>query len=108
MRIIGTARTDQNDAEFRAHALAAIRDHVSASLFDEARVATFLEQIHYVPLDATDILGFHRLAKVAGDTSGVVAIFLSTAPSLFKATIDGVRAAWLAAGMTPRPYASGN
>ena len=95
LRIIGTARTAQDDTAFRAHAHDAVRDHVPETIFEETRVATFLKRIHYVALDATDTAGFHRLSDVVGDTSGGVAIFLSTAPSLFKATIDGLAAAGL-------------
>ena len=95
LRIIGTARSKQDDATFREQALVAVRDHVPETLFDQVRAARFLERVHYVPLDATDTAGFHRLAEVVGDTSGGVAIFLSTAPSLFKATIDGLAAAGL-------------
>jgi glucose-6-phosphate 1-dehydrogenase len=56
----------------------------------------FLARLSYVPLDITDPAGFQQLAGAIGDPAGGVAIFLSTAPSLFKPTIDGLAAAGLA------------
>ena len=53
----------------------------------------FSARLHYVPLDINDPGGFQRLAEMVGDSSDGVAIFLSTAPSLFKPTIDGLAAA---------------
>ena len=96
LRIVGTARSAHDDAEFRALASAAIADHVPATFVDAAAVATFAARLHYVTLDATDAAGFARLAAAVGDTPGEIAIFLSTAPSLFKPTIDNLAAAGLA------------
>jgi glucose-6-phosphate 1-dehydrogenase len=56
----------------------------------------FLSRLHYVPLDIRDAAGFDRLAKTIGDPCHGLGIFLSTAPSLFKPTIDGLAAAGLA------------
>src|SRR5205085_12532716 len=58
--------------------------------------ARLLARLHYVPLDINDRAGFERLAKAIGDPCHGVAIFLSTAPSLFKRTIDGLANAGLA------------
>ena len=49
-----------------------------------------------MPLDIGDPAGFARLAEAVGDPARGLAIFLSTAPSLFKPTIDGLAAAGLA------------
>jgi glucose-6-phosphate 1-dehydrogenase len=49
-----------------------------------------------VPLDAQDADGFGRLTQAVGKEPGTTAIFLSTAPSLFKPTIDNLEAAGLA------------
>jgi len=95
LRIFGTARGDLDDAGFRAHARKALKEHVPANFFDAARADRFLERLHYVALDARDSDGFTRLAAAVGDKDDI-AIFLSTAPSLFKPTIDNLAAAGLA------------
>ncbi len=96
LRIFGTARGEMDDAGFRAHARKALEEHVPASFFDAGRVDRFLERLRYVPLDARDAEGFKRLAAGVGDKDGDIAIFLSTAPALFKPTIDNLAAAGLA------------
>jgi len=96
LRIIGTARTELDDESFRQRALEAIKEHFPATSFDEAVAERFLTRLHYVALDIMDPAGFERLAKTIGDPCDGVAIFLSTAPSLFKPTIDGLEGAGLA------------
>ena len=96
LRVIGTARTELDDAAFRDHAIDAIREHFPSSAFDETVAERFLKRLHYVPLDINDPAGFDRLAATVGDPCDGVAIFLSTAPSLFKPTIDGLEGAGLA------------
>lgn len=100
VRIVGTARSPHDDEAFRAMAARAIAPHVAAGLGDDDKAASFLRQLFYVPLDATDMAGFHRLRDAACGTDGCtteqISIFLSTAPSLFKPTIAGLQAAGLA------------
>ncbi len=95
LRIFGTARGELDDAGIRAHTRKALEEHVPANFFDAAQADRFLERLHYVPLDARDAEGFHRLAAAVGDKDDI-AIFLSTAPSLFKPTIDDLAGAGLA------------
>jgi glucose-6-phosphate 1-dehydrogenase len=95
LRIIGTARTVHDEASFRAHVGAALKDHVQSGFYDEGAATRFIERITYVTLDATDEAGYRRLAETAG-TDGATAVFLSTAPALFKPTIDNLEAAGLA------------
>jgi glucose-6-phosphate 1-dehydrogenase len=54
----------------------------------------FSRRLTYVVLDATKPEGFKRLAKTVDPDAGL-AIFLSTAPTLFKAVIDGLEAVGL-------------
>jgi glucose-6-phosphate 1-dehydrogenase len=96
MRIIGTARTRLDDGAFRERADAALREHLPEGFYQEGIAKRFLARIHYVPLDIRDAGGFARLAEKIGDPCHGVGIFLSTAPSLFKPTIDGLQAAGLA------------
>jgi glucose-6-phosphate 1-dehydrogenase len=96
LRIIGTARTELDDAGFRERAKAALEEHLTPGFFQESVGERFLARLHYVPLDIKDPAGFERLASAIGDPCHGVAIFLSTAPSLFKPTIDGLEGAGLA------------
>src|SRR3954453_4499343 len=96
LRIIGTARTALDDATFRLRASDSLREPLAADFYDEAVATRFLERLHYVALDINDPAGFARLAETIGDPCDGVGIFLSTAPSLFKPTIDGLEAAGLA------------
>ncbi|OYX62074.1 MAG: glucose-6-phosphate dehydrogenase, partial [Sphingomonadales bacterium 32-64-17] len=61
-------------------------------------VATFLNRLHYQTLDATDQAGYEKLAKMVGTPENGLAIFLSTAPSLFEPTIAGLQGAGLTRG----------
>jgi glucose-6-phosphate 1-dehydrogenase len=96
LRIIGTARTDLDDDGFRERANQALIEHLPDGFYAEGVAQRFLARLHYVPLDINDPAGFQRLAATVGDPCHGVAIFLSTAPSLFKPTIDGLEAAGLA------------
>ncbi|MBA3527652.1 MAG: glucose-6-phosphate dehydrogenase [Sphingomonas sp.] len=96
LRITGTARTELDDESFRAKARQALEQFLPAGTFDNAVAERLLARLSYVPLDITDPAAFGRLAEAVGDPAQGVAIFLSTAPSLFKPTIDGLAAAGLA------------
>jgi glucose-6-phosphate 1-dehydrogenase len=96
LRIIGTARTVLDDDGFRLKAKEALEEHLPAEFFDQKIADRFLKRLHYVPLDINHPNGFAALSAAIGDPCDGVAIFLSTAPSLFKPTIDGLEAAGLA------------
>ena len=94
--IIGTARTDLDDAGFRERADAALREHLPEGFYSAGIADRFLSRLHYVALDINQPGDFERLAEKIGDPCHGVGIFLSTAPSLFKPTIDGLAGAGLA------------
>ena len=96
LRIIGTARTELDDDAFRERAKEALQEHLPGGFYQDGVAARFLQRLGYVALDINDEGGFARLGKVIGDPCGGVAIYLSTAPALFKPTIDGLEAAGLA------------
>ena len=93
-RIVCTARSALDDEQFRASAVEALKEHVPANFYDPKTALVFSRRLTYVPLDATKAEGFKRLAEKIDPDEGV-AIFLSTAPSLFKQTIDGLASAGL-------------
>ena len=96
LRIVGTARSEHDDAEFREMARAALEEFLPADRKDETQLASFLERLEYQTLDASQPEGFAGLAEKLGDTSCGLSIFLSTAPALFEPTIAGLRLAGLA------------
>jgi glucose-6-phosphate 1-dehydrogenase len=95
LRIIGTARSALDAGQFRALAAQALEQFVEADRRPAAAVAGFLDRLTYVPLDANQAEGFAALAAEVGDPARL-AIFLSTAPSLFGPTIAGLAGAGLA------------
>src|SRR6478672_6219427 len=96
LRILGTARTELDDAAFRESADAALQEHLQRGFYSAGIAERFLSRLHYVPVDITKPETFAGLAGTIGDPCHGVAIFLSTAPSLFKPVIDGLAGAGLA------------
>jgi glucose-6-phosphate 1-dehydrogenase len=94
LRIVGTARSEMSDAEFRNFARAALEKHLPPKR--RGGLAEFLNRLSYQALDASKTDGFKALAQKVGTPSQGLAIFLSTAPSLFEPTIAGLQSAGLA------------
>ncbi len=99
LRIIGTARSQHDTAAFRGLAREALEEHLPSER--RGSMATFLNRLTYIPLDAKTLEGFDALASHIvelgkGEGDGGLAIFLSTAPSLFGPTIAGLQHAGLA------------
>ncbi len=99
LRIIGTARSNLDDADFRESARAALEEFLPAER--QEAIPAFLQCLSYQALDATQDNGFGRLAAKVGNAGDGLAIFLSTAPALFEPTIAGLAACGLA-GATSR------
>ena len=93
LRIIGTARTAMSDGEFRQFARAALEKYLPADR--RGGMADFLNRLSYQALDATSLDGYAALARKVGSPKQGLAIFLSTAPSLFEPTIKGLKSAGL-------------
>jgi glucose-6-phosphate 1-dehydrogenase len=98
LRIICTARSEHSDNEYRAIVRDALSEHLAEDFFNDATAEDFLARIRYVAVDIGDRAGFARLASAIGDVSSGLAIFLSTAPSLFRPVIEGLEAAGLTSG----------
>jgi len=94
-RIVGTSRSKLDDRQFREMAVDALKQHVSATSYDPKTALVFSRRLTYVPLDATQSREFKRLSDKLEPDEGV-AIFLSTAPTLFEPTIEGL----ICAGLT--------
>jgi glucose-6-phosphate 1-dehydrogenase len=93
LKIIGTARSALNDGEYRNFARAALEKYLPADRC--GRMAEFLNRLSYQTLDATTLEGYAGLAAKVGTPGRGLAIFLSTAPSLFGPTIAGLQSAGL-------------
>lgn len=95
LRIVGTARSELSDEQFRELAANALSEYLPEDRKGNGKIATFLEHLQYQQLDASSVEGFGALYEKLGDISGGLSIFLSTAPSLFEATIAGLKSAGL-------------
>ena len=95
LRIVATARSEMTTKEFRQFAREALEKHLPKNR--RGPTADFLNKLSYVPVDATTPAGYDELAKEVGEYKGL-AIFLSTAPSLFEPTIAGLKRAGLTNG----------
>jgi len=97
LQIYGTARSQIDDAAFRETAATALEGLVKERKLGKGIVDGFLDRIHYVAADASQPETLAELGKVIGPRAdNGLAIFLSTAPSLFEPTIAGLEAAGLA------------
>jgi glucose-6-phosphate 1-dehydrogenase len=88
LEIVGTARQPLDDAGYRNFAREALEKFMPAER--RSGMATFLNRLHYQPLDANDMAGYAALAAKVGTPDHGLAIFLSTAPNLFEPTIAGL------------------
>ena len=96
LTITGTARSANTDEAYRAFARKALDQFLPEDRKDAQAVETFLARVQYQALDATDLAHYDALAEKVGDVAGGLAIFLSTAPSLFEPVIRGLASAGLA------------
>jgi glucose-6-phosphate 1-dehydrogenase len=95
LTITGTARSENTDAAYRTFAKKALDEFLPEDRKDESAIKTFLPRLQYQALDANDLAHYKDLAEKVGDVSGGLAIFLSTAPSLFEPVIRGLESAGL-------------
>ena len=96
LTITGTARSDHDDASFREFASHALDTFLPEDRKDADKIESFLSRLQYQSLDASKTDGFPALAEKVGDVSNGLAIYLSTAPSLFESTIKGLESVGLA------------
>ena len=88
--IIGSARSDLDDAGYRDLARKALDKYLPDDRKDEGATASFLERLLFQPADLSQADSFQPLADKVGDVSGGLAIYLSTAPSLFESAVEGL------------------
>jgi glucose-6-phosphate 1-dehydrogenase len=101
LQIYGTARSEIDDAAFRETARAALEPIMKDRSLDPAVLDRFLKRVHYIAADASQPETLAALGDVIGKRADAgLAIFLSTAPSLFESTIAGLEAAGLTGAHT--------
>ena len=106
LRIVGTARSDMDDAAYGALVAAALGEFIEPDKLEADKVAWFIARLRYVRLDVSDPGQFMALRDAllrddAGESpADGLRIFLSTAPSLFGPTIAGLAAAGLTGDQT--------
>jgi glucose-6-phosphate 1-dehydrogenase len=98
LSIIGTARSDHDDESYRAFAAEALNTYLPEDR--KGAIPDFLSRLSYQALDASLPEGFAELAIKVGSIENGLAVFLSTAPSLFEPTIAGLTACGLADAKT--------
>jgi glucose-6-phosphate 1-dehydrogenase len=82
-RIIGAARSRLSDDEYRARAAKALERHVAAVDHDPHTIHRFLNQIFYIPIDATEPdADWSQFVRVLDDAC-VRVFYLATAPDLY-------------------------
>jgi glucose-6-phosphate 1-dehydrogenase len=96
LTIFGSARSDLDDAAYRDFTKKALDEFLPADRKDESAMDGFLARVFYQPVDLSNRDTFPALAEKVGDVAGGLAIYLSTAPSLFEAAIAGLESVGLA------------
>jgi len=96
LTITGSARSDMDDAGFRDLAKKALDEFLPADRKNEGAIKSFLERLAFQAVDLSDPSTFKPLADKIGDVSGGLAIYLSTAPSLFESAVKGLESVGLA------------
>ncbi|WP_420139623.1 glucose-6-phosphate dehydrogenase [Sphingomonas sp.] len=101
LEIYGTARSEIDDDAFRKTAADALQSIVKDRDLAPDVLDRFLARVHYVAADASRPETLATLGEALGPRANAgLAIFLSTAPSLFESTIAGLEAAGLAGPQT--------
>jgi glucose-6-phosphate 1-dehydrogenase len=96
LTITGSARTEMDDAGFRDFTKKALDEFLPADRKDESALKGFLDRIFYQAVDLSDQATYAALAEKVGDVAGGLAIYLSTAPSLFEPAVKGLESVGLA------------
>ncbi|MES2173560.1 MAG: glucose-6-phosphate dehydrogenase [Pseudomonadota bacterium] len=98
--IVASGRSEMDDDAFRKEVDAALHQFLPADRYDAERAARFVALIGYQPVDAGNAEQFAKLAeRIDGRLERGLSVYLSTPPSLFAPTAQGLSDAGL---ITPR------
>jgi len=94
--ILASGRTEMSDAAFRETIADALRTHLPHGSLEDGLAGRFLGAIGYCPVSAGNAAQFAQLAERARTLGeGPIAVYLSTPPSLFVPTAQGLAGAGL-------------
>lgn len=94
--IVGAARSDLNEGDFRAQVGQSLKTFVPAEHYHEAAAAAFLKRLRYRLVDADKPQSFKDLAELlALGPDAPASYYLSTSPKLYAAIVENLRAAGL-------------
>ncbi len=96
LTITGSARTEHDDKGYQQLAREALDEFLPDERKDADQIDGFLKRLRYQSADLSEASSFDALAEKLGDVSGGLAIYLSTAPSLFEPGIQGLSKVGLA------------
>ena len=82
-RVIGAARSDLDDSEFRARASAALEAHVDRAALEPETVRRFLARLSYVPVDVVRPGGGWDALGARLEPDRVRVFYLAVAPGLY-------------------------
>lgn len=99
--IIGVARREKTDSEFRAEMRNVVRSRIGDDKFDEKEWESFAAQLFYRQLDISSPPDYERFRgeieqlerQIAGDRLLNRVVYLATAPSLFASAVEGLHTA---------------
>lgn len=94
--IVASGRTEMEDDAFREDVCASLRQFLPADRYDADLAAKFRAMICYQPVDAGNPDQFAKLAeRIDGRAERGLSVYLSTPPSLFAPTAQGLADAGL-------------
>jgi len=96
-KLVGAARSTMSDADFRKFAAEAIGKYLPRDRQNAARLATFLDVVHYHAADLDDPGCFGPVRETLGDAArDGIGVFLSIAPTLYVKALAALKQAGLA------------
>ncbi|WP_294131886.1 glucose-6-phosphate dehydrogenase [Sphingobium sp.] len=99
--IVASGRSEMDDDAFRDDVDAALRQFLAADRYDGQVAATFRTMICYQPVEAGNAVQFAALAeRIDGRLERGLSVYLSTPPSLFAPTAQGLADAGLITPLT--------
>ena len=99
--IVASGRSELDDDAFRDDVDAALRQFLAADRYDSQVAATFRAMICYQPVEAGNATQFAALAdRIDGRLERGLSVYLSTPPSLFAPTAQGLADAGLITPLT--------
>jgi glucose-6-phosphate 1-dehydrogenase len=99
--VLGTSRSELDDAQFAKHVQASVEKRVPAAEFNAAALQTFLQRVHYQAAAVDDDAAFSALAeRIKALRTGDVVYHLSTAPKFYAAICARLSCAGLASAGT--------